>query len=200
MDTSPAGRAFITKHEGVVLRTYKDQRGIDTIGIGCTGPEAWPGRVITLEKAHELFAARLDMEFEPGVERALEGAPCTQGQFDAFVSLFFNVGIGHARTCTAMRMHKAGDYQAAAHAFLLFDKVRNSRGVLEYSEPHYKRREQEAVMYLSQPFAIPRQTYDRYLVAKAVQTALLPVEPKLLVDGRWGPLSRAAYDKFNRGE
>ena len=199
MDTSPAGRAFIIKHEGVVLHTYRDQRGIDTIGIGCTGPEAWPGRVITREQADELFAARLDMEFEPGIERALEGAPITQAQFDAFVSLFFNVGIRHARTCTAMRQHKAGNYVLAAKAFELFNKVRMN-GVLVYSEPHMKRRRAEAAMYLSQPVAPMRPAYDRYLVAKGLQTALLPVDPKLLVDGRWGPDSRAAYDKFNRGE
>lgn len=42
-------------------------------------------------------------------------------------------------------------------------------------------------------------SYDRYLVAKALQTALLPVEPRLLVDGKWGKESRDAYDKFNNG-
>ncbi len=196
MDTSPAGRAFIEKYEGCVLHTYLDQRGIPTIGIGCTGPEAWPGRVIDRATADKLFAVRLDMEFEPGIERALEGAPITQGQFDAFVSLFFNVGIGNARTCTAMRMHKAGDYQAAAHAFLLFDKVRNAQGVLVYSEPHYRRRVAEAEMYLAPPgVAKVLPSYDRYKVAKAMQVAL-----GVPADGIWGPVSRAAYDKFNRGE
>ena len=48
--------------------------------------------------------------------------------------------------------------------------------------------------------ATPRPSYDRYLIAKALQTALLPVDPKLVVDGKWGPISQAAYDKFNRGE
>lgn len=50
-----------------------------------------------------------------------------------------------------------------------------------------------------QPAPKPVAGYDRYLVAKAMQTALLPVDPKLVVDGRWGPGSRAAYDKFNQG-
>lgn len=45
----------------------------------------------------------------------------------------------------------------------------------------------------------PRPTYDRYMIAKALQTALLPVDPKLVVDGKWGPESRKAYDKFNAG-
>jgi predicted chitinase len=43
----------------------------------------------------------------------------------------------------------------------------------------------------------PMQGYDRYLVAKALQTALLSVDPTLVVDGKWGTRSRAAYNKFN---
>lgn len=49
------------------------------------------------------------------------------------------------------------------------------------------------------PAPKPAASYDRYLIAKSLQTALLPVEPKLVVDGQWGPASRAAYDKFNKG-
>lgn len=198
MDTSLAGRAFIEKYEGCVLHTYKDQRGILTIGIGCTGPEAWPGRVITQEQADQMFADRLEHEFEPGVEKALAGAPTSQGQFDAIVSLAFNVGVPTVAKSSVTRLHKAGDYQAAADAFLLYDKVREN-GVLVESEPHLARREAEAAMYLSQAVVAPKLTYDRYLVSKGVQAALLPVETTLVVDGKWGPASRAAYDKFNRG-
>lgn len=198
MDTSLAGRAFIEKYEGCILHTYKDQRGIDTIGIGCTGPEAWPGRVIDRATADKLFADRLDHEFEPGVEKALAGAPTTQAQFDALVSLAFNIGVGGVAGSTAMQRHKAGDYAGAARAFSLYDKVRIN-GVLTFSAPHLARRGAEAAMYLSQAAVAPKPTYDRYIVAKAVQTALLPVEPALLVDGKWGPGSRAAYDKFNKG-
>ncbi len=46
---------------------------------------------------------------------------------------------------------------------------------------------------------VPKPSFDRYLIAKALQMALLPIEPKLVVDGKWGPESRAAYDKFNKG-
>lgn len=43
--------------------------------------------------------------------------------------------------------------------------------------------------------------YDRYLCAKQMQMALQQAGLyRATIDGQWGPLSRAAYDQFNRGE
>ena len=44
-------------------------------------------------------------------------------------------------------------------------------------------------------------SYDRYLVAKALQAVLSRAGLyRGVIDGYWGPISQAAYDKFNRGE
>lgn len=43
-------------------------------------------------------------------------------------------------------------------------------------------------------------SYDRYLVAKALQTVLASAGLyRGIIEGNWGPASRAAYDKFNKG-
>lgn len=200
-DTSPAGRAFIERYEGRVLHTYLDQRGIMTIGIGITGPEAWPGRVITDAECDEMFARKLDLEYEPGVLRAVQGAPTTQAQFDAMVSFAFNLGVGAFAGSSICRAHVAGEYEDAAANFLKWDKVRNKAGRLVYSEPHHKRRQAEADMYRGGgvPAAGPG-AYDRYRCAKAMQQALSQAGLYAgRIDGAWGPLSRAAYKRFEDG-
>ena len=46
----------------------------------------------------------------------------------------------------------------------------------------------------------PRPTYDRYIVAKGLQTVLSNAGLYTgRIDGDWGRLSRGAYDKFNQG-
>ena len=103
--TGPAGENLIKRNEGVVLHTYLDIRGIPTIAFGITGPEAWPGRVITMDQALQMLADRLKSEFEPGVNRALGNAPTTQNQFDAMISLAFNIGVGGFLQSSVLRDH-----------------------------------------------------------------------------------------------
>src|SRR6202035_3888215 len=43
-------------------------------------------------------------------------------QFDALVSLCFNIGAGGFHSSTVLRQHRAGNYAAAADAFLMWDK------------------------------------------------------------------------------
>lgn len=66
--------------------------------------------------------------FENGVTQRIGAAPTTQEQFDAFVSLAYNIGFGKGQkgepgyvpgfgNSTLLRQHKAGDHEAAAAAF-----------------------------------------------------------------------------------
>lgn len=89
--------------EALRLQTYDDATGLPvpvggvysgvlTIGYGHTGPDVTPGRLITQVTAEELFLQDVG-RFERGVEASLRRA-ATQEQFDAMVSLAYNVGIG----------------------------------------------------------------------------------------------------------
>jgi lysozyme len=99
MRTSPKGIAFLERHEGVVLKAYRDPVGIWTIGAGLTKasgvvtPKA--GMVISRNDASRLLSLALGRNYEPAVARAMPKA--LQHEFDGGVSFHFNTGaIGRA--------------------------------------------------------------------------------------------------------
>lgn len=92
-----------------------------TIGWGDTGPDVVPGLVINQAQADERFARRLEREFEPGVEDALQNEP-TQAQFDGMVSLAYNIGVPAFRSSTVLRKFNLRDDIGAAEAILMWNK------------------------------------------------------------------------------
>lgn len=91
---SPKGLTFLKRHEGVVLRAYRDAAGVWTIGCGLTAasgvvrPKA--GMVITEAEADRLLSQALERNYEPAVARAMPGPK--PHEFDAGVSFHFNTG------------------------------------------------------------------------------------------------------------
>lgn len=115
-----------------------------TVGFGATmieGKPVTPTTVITLEQAEALL--RDDIERHARDVRALlRETPTTQGQFDALASFHFNTGaLGRS---TLLKLHKAGDYGAAAKEFPRWNRAGNRvlRGLV-------RRREAERALYLS---------------------------------------------------
>ena len=150
---SPAGIALIHSFETCKLEAYPDPGSRDghpwTIGWGSTGPDIKKGLKWTQAQCDARFALDL-AKFEDGVTRLLGGAPTTQSQFDALVSLAYNIGLDEDADTIAeglgdsslLRKHKAGDYGGAAKAFRSwrFNDGREMRGLL-------RRREAEAKLY-----------------------------------------------------
>lgn len=100
MKTSPKGMELIKKHEGLRLRAYLCPAMVWTIGYGHTGT-AREGLTITQAQADELL--RADVEWAER-EVLLMNVRLSQNQFDALVSLVFNIGIGAFRRSTARRL------------------------------------------------------------------------------------------------
>ena len=120
----PAGIALIKRFEGCArkgrdgkFKAYPDPGtgGAPwTIGWGTTGPGITPATVWSQAECD----ARLKQDLERyacAVARALKGAPCTPGQFDALVSFHYNTGAIAKATLT--RLHLAGRYNEAAKEF-----------------------------------------------------------------------------------
>jgi len=122
---TPKGIALIHSFEQCRLNAYPDPGSKDghpwTIGWGSTGDGIHKGVCWTQAQADARFEADLG-KFAEGVERLIGDAPTTPHQFDALVSLAYNIGLNALRGSTVLRKHKAGDYLGAARAFVMWNK------------------------------------------------------------------------------
>lgn len=144
MNTSPAGRAMIEGFEGVVLHWYRDVAGIETGGCGHVrrpgDPDTFGQGEVDAWLANDLRVAEsaVNSHSPPGIG---------QNQFDACVSLTFNIGGGAFVGSSVCKLMVTGDYLAAADAFLLWDKAVVG-GKLKVVPDLAKRRAAERAVFL----------------------------------------------------
>lgn len=122
LNTSPAGRAFIEEDEGVVLRAYHDVVGVLTIGYGHTGTDVHEGMVWTQQQADQ--ALEHDLAVAERCVNTHVHVPLTQDQFDALISLTFNIGVGAFVHSTLLMLLNRRDYPGAANQFLQWDRAK----------------------------------------------------------------------------
>lgn len=121
MTHSENATKLVARFEGLRLRAYQDGNGIWTIGYGHTGPEAFPGAMITAEQALQLLG--MDLGFADSVLARLVKVPINQNQYDALVSLVYNIGEGQFSRSTCLRELNRGNAAAACAAIGMFDIV-----------------------------------------------------------------------------
>ena len=96
MKLSENGIKFLEREEGLRLKAYQDQVNVWTIGYGNTfyenGVKVKKGDVITKERAKEL-KANVGSQFEDAVNSKIT-SNINQSQYDALVSLAYNIGVG----------------------------------------------------------------------------------------------------------
>lgn len=109
------GRALIQQFEGCRLTAYRCPAGIWTCGWGSTGEDVTATTVWDQEHADRRFVADLD-RFETGVQRLVKVA-LNQNQFDALVSLAFNIGLVNFANSTLLRLLNASQYDRAGSEF-----------------------------------------------------------------------------------
>jgi lysozyme len=141
-----AGIDLIKGFESCQLTAYQDVRGIWTIGWGHIAGVT-DGMVFTQDQADDALMADL-RGAESAVERGVGAADTTDDQFAAMVSLCYNIGAGAFAGSTVLREHCAAAYQAAADAFLMWNKA-TIDGVLKEVAGLTRRREAEQALYLT---------------------------------------------------
>lgn len=95
MNINKVGKDFIYNEEGVLLSAYKCQAGIWTIGVGFTyfpntGKKVKQGDKITQVECDLIFKEIIKV-YEEAVNMSIK-VVVTQNQFNALVSLCFNIG------------------------------------------------------------------------------------------------------------
>ena len=117
MKTSQVGINLITEFEGCRTKAYLDGGGVLTIGYGHTGKDVKKGLIWTKEQCVEQLEIDLASR-EIILTHFLNGVPTTQNQFDALMSLGYNIGMGALHTSDAFKYHYRGQYDRAANAFM----------------------------------------------------------------------------------
>ena len=122
MSLSPKGIAFIELWEGLKLKAYRDSKGLPTIGIGTTrypdGTKVKMGDTCTKAQAYEWF--RFDIaRVEAFVNRVIK-VPLNQNQFDALISLVYNIGETNFTEGTVDDKLNAKQFEAALKTWLLY--------------------------------------------------------------------------------
>ena len=119
METSQKGIDLIKRYEGVILHSYLCPANKLTIGVGHTGSDVKEGMIITEEEAENLLKKDLK-KIEGKLNYSLQHDNITlnQNQFDACISLIFNLGFSAFIFSTLYKKLKAGDYAGAGEEFL----------------------------------------------------------------------------------
>lgn len=145
------GRAFLSEEEGIVLHPYLDDAGIPTIGIGCT---YYPGgRKVKLTDAPlanetaawDLFDKVNDIYLMTVYSTTRDDI--NQNQFNSLTSLCYNIGTGHFKSSTVLRLvNNNPNDPAIADAFCMW-RYSTKDGIKKPTL--LPRRKREAKMYFS---------------------------------------------------
>lgn len=142
---SPIGVQLICSFEGYRSMAYPDPVGIWTIGYGTTRIDGRPvhaGLTCTVEQA-EMWL-RHDVQIAERAVNAVAPPTILQCQFDACVSLTYNIGSGAFQQSTIARKLRAGQPNAVLESnFVAWNKLRNAEQMLVPSAGLTRRRRAE---------------------------------------------------------
>ncbi len=126
MLTSKKGQLELMDKEGWASKKYLDSVGVQTIGFGSTKSDikdlaSWSwSKELSLEEGIALFKAHLK-PYENAVKAALK-VNVEQHQFDALVSITYNIGIGGMKGSTFMkRINNKAPMKDIVNAILMWD-------------------------------------------------------------------------------
>lgn len=151
------GRDFLAQEEGIKLKPYLDSKGIPTIGLGST---FYPGgtRVTLKDKplasvqaAWELFHAVNEMFLLTVYSTTRDDI--NQNQFNALLSLCYNIGPGEFKGSTVLRLvNENPNNPEIGNAFRMWRYVTIEKDGKVIRIPELlPRRNREVDMYFSNP-------------------------------------------------
>ncbi len=142
LSLSAAALVGIATHEGYVGQAYQDIVGVWTIGFGTT-EGVKPNQTITPVQA--ISRALTDAQKFEGALKQCVTVPLHQHEYDAYVSLSYNIGSGAFCRSTLVKKLNAGDYDGSCKEILRWNRAggKEVRGLTI-------RRQQEYVLCMGQ--------------------------------------------------
>lgn len=105
MKISYDGLNFLIREEGSKTKAYRCQAGVLTIGVGHTGKvngqKIYEGMKISQDQVRELLRADISVR-EQAVNKYVN-VELSQAQFDALISLVFNIGVNAFKNSTLLK-------------------------------------------------------------------------------------------------
>ena len=146
MKISNKGLELIKEFEGFSANAYLCPAKIPTIGYGNTfwedGRKVRIGEQISQSKALELLEFVANKDFADKIFSLIK-VQINQNQFDAMVSLAYNIGVGAFSNSTLLKRVNAKDFIGAGNEFLKWDKS-NGKPLLGLT----RRRQREKELFL----------------------------------------------------
>jgi lysozyme len=140
---SEEGLELIKRFEGLRLSTYTCAGGKLTIGYGHTGRDVDEDMTITEEEANDLLES--DVKWAEGTVNKWVQVTINQNQFDALVSLIFNIGAMNFINSTLLKELNLGLYDEAVDQFLRWNRAKG-----RVLDALVKRRKEERDLFLSE--------------------------------------------------
>lgn len=132
---SDNGIAFIKRYEGSKTTVYNDVAGLPTIGVGhLLTPTELQGRFVKVGADNVPLSQALtdsqvntllQQDLQPAMQAVTKAvsATITQAQFDMLTSLCFNIGAGHFKSSTLVKVLNEGNFDQATNEFLRWNKA-----------------------------------------------------------------------------
>ncbi len=143
MTVSPFGLELVKAFEGYFAKPYRCPAGVLTQGYGHTAAAGAPalGGIWSKDYASHVLRETLERRYAAPVRKLLKREP-SQAQFDAMVSLAYNIGFGAFARSSVLRCFNRGDDEGAASAFFAWN-----RGGGRVLPGLLRRRASEALVY-----------------------------------------------------
>lgn len=156
---SEKGLELLKHFESFKGRAYTCSAGVWTIGWGFTrinGVEVKEGDTMTLEVANTELIKQL-RTYENVVKKAIMVTKINQNQYDALVSLCYNIGGSSFRRSDIIKLVNSRDFIGACRIFNLWSSVaqKRSKGLL-------RRRMSERNLFCSWPNPIVKEIPKNY--------------------------------------
>lgn len=188
---------FVKSFEGFSATVYRDIVNVPTIGYGMTGKEIEGLKTITEQQASTMLEKLLNDKYAVPIKRNLDSMKFTlnQNEFDALVSMAYNIGVGGLLGSTLYKNVLQGikDKKIITSGFQAWSKAGGKR-----VEGLFRRRTEEAEMFFK-PIPVVKTVkkpyQERYVreFQKFYNTVTQTTTP-LTVDGIWGTESFKALN------